>query len=125
MAEHFQEVVDYVMGEDESELAKTKAELAYALHSLEREISICAMTQTRLDQAEADRESYKEQMIRAQLALHDTKKALENIAVYGCGMLSQPPAMNSPEEAWLRMRIAEYERCAREALALVGGVRHD
>ena len=44
-------------------------------------------------------------------------KALENIAIYGCGMLSQPPAMNGPEESWLRMRIAEYERCARDALA--------
>jgi hypothetical protein len=43
--------------------------------------------------------------------------ALENIAVYGCGMLGQPPALNSPEEAWLRMRLAEYERCARDALA--------
>jgi hypothetical protein len=51
-SEHFQGVVDYVMGDDESELAKTKAELAYALHSLEREISICAETQRRLEYME-------------------------------------------------------------------------
>ena len=44
-------------------------------------------------------------------------KALRNIAIHGCGMLSQPPAMNGPEESWPRMRIAEYERCARDALA--------
>ena len=47
MSEHFNEVVDYVMGNDDSELAKTKAELAYALHALEREIAICAQTQER------------------------------------------------------------------------------
>jgi len=45
MGEHLQEVADYVTGDDNSELAKTKAELAYALHCLEREISICAETQ--------------------------------------------------------------------------------
>lgn len=50
-------------------------------------------------------------------------EALTDIAVYGCGMLSQPPAMNGPEEAWLRMRIAAYERRAREVLAAVKGAR--
>jgi hypothetical protein len=40
--EHLADMVAYVMGEDESELGKTKAELAYALHCLEREIAICA-----------------------------------------------------------------------------------
>src|SRR5215469_10177511 len=44
---HFQEVVDYVMGEDNSVLAKTKAELAYALHSLEREIGLCQKAEAR------------------------------------------------------------------------------
>lgn len=44
MSDHFQAVVDHVMSNDDSELAKTKAELAYALHALEREISICANT---------------------------------------------------------------------------------
>ena len=50
------------------------------------------------------------------------REALAEIAVYGCGMLNQPAAMNGPEEAWLRRRIAEYERVARAALA---GDRHD
>lgn len=44
-------------------------------------------------------------------------EALTDIAVYGCGMLGQPAAVNGPEEAWLRKRIAEYERVARAALA--------
>jgi hypothetical protein len=49
MAEHtnFGEFANYILGNDESELAKTKAELAYALHSLEREITICQHTQER------------------------------------------------------------------------------
>lgn len=42
--------------------------------------------------------------------------ALEDIGVYGCGMLNQPAAMNAPEEVWLRKRIGEYERRARAAL---------
>lgn len=47
--------------------------------------------------------------------------ALEQIGVYGCGMLNQPAAMNGPEEAWLRRRLAEYERVARAALNEGGG----
>lgn len=45
------------------------------------------------------------------------REALTDIAVYGCGMLNQPAALNGPEEAWLRKRIARYEQVAREALA--------
>lgn len=52
MSEHFQDVVSYVMGDDVSDLAKTKAELAYALHALEREIAICGETQRRLNYME-------------------------------------------------------------------------
>lgn len=48
------------------------------------------------------------------------REALEDIAVYGCGMLSQPAAMNAPEEVWLRKRLNEYERCARAALGQEG-----
>lgn len=47
MSENFQKVADYVMGDDDSELAKTKAELAYALHALEREITIAQSEQSR------------------------------------------------------------------------------
>ncbi len=43
--------INYVMSNDESELAKVKAELAFALHCLEREIGICAQTQEQLNQA--------------------------------------------------------------------------
>jgi hypothetical protein len=55
---------------------------------------------------------------RSILALPEIVKmqeALEDIAIYGCGMLNQPIAMNGPEEEWLRRRIREYERRAREA----------
>ena len=48
------------------------------------------------------------------------REALEQIGVYGCGMLSMPAAYNN-EESWLRRRIAEYERVARAALALADG----
>jgi len=34
MADNFKEFVDYVIGDDDSELGRTKAELNYALHSL-------------------------------------------------------------------------------------------
>lgn len=50
-------------------------------------------------------------------AIEQATEALRDIGVYGCGMLNQPAAMNGPEEAWLRKRIAEYERVARMALA--------
>jgi hypothetical protein len=44
----FQKFVDHVMSDDDSELGRTKAELAYALHCLEREISICHHTDAAL-----------------------------------------------------------------------------
>lgn len=44
------------------------------------------------------------------------REALEQIAIYGGGMLNQPAALNGPEEEWLKKRIAEYERVARAAL---------
>ena len=40
------------------------------------------------------------------------RDALADIAA-GCGMLSQPAALNGPEEAWLRKRIRRYETVAR------------
>lgn len=49
MSENFQKVADYVMSDDDSELAKTKAELAYALHALEREIAIAQSQQSRCE----------------------------------------------------------------------------
>jgi hypothetical protein len=55
--------------------------------------------------------------IDAQAArIAELEAALEQIAVYGCGMLSQPVALNVSETAWLRARLAEYERVARAAL---------
>jgi len=44
MTEHLDVVAAYIVGDDESELGKTKAELAYALMCLDREIAICAET---------------------------------------------------------------------------------
>ena len=44
------------------------------------------------------------------------REALKDIAIYGCGMLSQPPAFNSPAEVWLKMRISAYEQRAHAAL---------
>jgi glutamate synthase domain-containing protein 1 len=45
------------------------------------------------------------------------REVLEDIAVYGCGMLNQPYAMNGPGEEWLNKQIREYERRARAALS--------
>jgi len=44
-------------------------------------------------------------------------KALEDIAIYGCGMLNQPAALNAPSDVWLKKRLREYERVARCALS--------
>ena len=52
--------------------------------------------------------------LRAKLAEYE--KALEDIGVYGCGMLNQPAALNGPEEDWLRKRISRYETVARAAI---------
>jgi hypothetical protein len=49
VSDHFQAVVDHVISDDDSELAKTKAELAYALHALEREIAIAQSEQARCE----------------------------------------------------------------------------
>lgn len=49
------------------------------------------------------------------------REALTDIAVYGCGMLNQPAALNGTDEAWLRKRISEYERIARVALKQENG----
>lgn len=42
MAEHLNDIATYVSGDDTSELAKTRAELAYALSCLDREMAIRA-----------------------------------------------------------------------------------
>lgn len=49
MSEHFQSVVDHVMGDDDSELGKAHAERDYALHCLEREIAIAHAAEARCD----------------------------------------------------------------------------
>ena len=43
--------------------------------------------------------------------------ALTDISVYGCGMINPPAARNGSKVEWLRKRIREYERVARDALA--------
>lgn len=49
---HYQDFVEYVVdGDKDDELARTKAELAYALHTLEREIAIGEQARTDLASA--------------------------------------------------------------------------
>ena len=48
MAEHLDDIATYVSGEDTSELAKVKAELAYALSALDREMELCRQVEVRL-----------------------------------------------------------------------------
>ena len=69
---------------------------------------------------EADREAVRAEQA-AELAkwkaLAETLAgALEEIGVYGCGMLNQPAALNGPEEDWLKRRIFQMETTARQAL---------
>jgi hypothetical protein len=49
------------------------------------------------------------------------RAALEDIGVYGCGMLNQPAAMNAPAEVWLSKRIRRMEDVARAALVQSSG----
>lgn len=60
MAEHLDDVAIYVSGEDTSELAKTKAELAYALSALDREMDLCRQAEARLAEAVKAFEDYGE-----------------------------------------------------------------
>ena len=69
---------------------------------------------------EADREAVRAEQA-AELAkwkaLAETLAgALEEIGIYGCGMLNQPAAMNGPKEDWLKQRIYQMEYTARQAL---------
>lgn len=61
-------------------------------------------------------EPANEAMDEAADVIEALRGALERIAIYGCGMLNQPIAVNAPEEVWLARRLAEYERVARCAL---------
>jgi len=95
-------------------LAELLAEAADLLEAVARE----------RDEARAEAKEHlrlkKELVLKAYPAMDRADRlaeALEQIGVYGCGMLNQPAAMNGPEEAWLRRRLAEYERVARAALA--------
>jgi hypothetical protein len=49
MSERLADIVAYTAGEDVSELGKTKAELAYALHCLDRELAITKKLDHRID----------------------------------------------------------------------------
>lgn len=50
---HFENVVDYVMADDYSDLGFVKAERDFALHCLEREIAIAQQAQARIEALEA------------------------------------------------------------------------
>jgi transcriptional regulator with XRE-family HTH domain len=49
------------------------------------------------------------------------KEALEDIGIYGCGMLNQPIELNQPPEQWMQKRIERMEQVARQALAALEG----
>ena len=53
------------------------------------------------------------------------REALEDIGVYGCGMLNQPAAINGPENDWLQSRISRMEYVARQALQDTDNASHD
>ena len=46
---------------------------------------------------------------------------VQNIGVYGCGMLSQPAALQVSEEKWAKMRAAEMESVARDVYFKIVG----
>lgn len=48
------------------------------------------------------------------------EEALQDIGLYGCGMLSQPAALNELDEVWLRRRVNRMEQVARTALKETG-----
>ncbi len=73
-----------------------------------------------LDEMDRALSEARASLAAAQAEAAKLRSALENIGVYGCGMLNQPAALNGPEDAWLRMRISEYERVAHAALAQGG-----
>lgn len=98
MSEHLQAVMDYVAGNDESELAKVKAELAYALMSLEREIAIA-------------------QNAQAQNA--DLVKALESLLAANKTLASLSPHHHNRNAAIAGQEVAERE--ARDVLGRVKG----
>jgi hypothetical protein len=50
---HYEQFVDYIMSDDDSELGRMKAERDYALHALEREIAIAHQAQARVEALEA------------------------------------------------------------------------
>jgi len=50
---HLDKVLDWVMGDDDSKLAKVTSERDYALHWLEREIAISQQSDRRIEALEA------------------------------------------------------------------------
>jgi hypothetical protein len=75
-----------------------------------------------LERVSRNRDMWKGQVERQAVDLTAFREVLTDIAVYGCGMLSQPAAMNGPNELWLERRIREYERRANDALKAAGSL---
>jgi DICT domain-containing protein len=90
----YDDFVDYVVNGPDTELAKTKAELAYALHALEREIAIAQQAQAHLASA---------------------RKALECVEQYGSDTLSGR-ADGIDDREWQRGAVIEMRNRARDAL---------
>lgn len=66
---------------------------------------------------EGSRDWLNFQLAAAREKLARVEGALEDIGIYGCGMLNQPAAMNGPEHLWLEKRIHRMEQVARDTLA--------
>jgi hypothetical protein len=99
---------------DTSRVEMVCEDLAKARAEVERLTSV-------FDAACAHGKHYSDRVAALTAANEAMRTALEDIGVYGCGMLNQPAAMNAPEEVWLSKRIRHMEEVARAALAQSSG----
>ena len=106
---------------DDLSIGDEAADALEALEAAERErdqnIEWCGQATVRAERADDLAEKMERERDAALADSVRLREALEDIGVYGCGMLNQPAAMNGPEEAWLHRRILAYEKRAHRALA--------
>ena len=95
--------------EARADLARLRAENEALNLAFNKRGEVLVDLSDRANRAEAARDAAEAKAARMEEVLAD-------IAVYGCGMLNQPAALNGPAEEWLRKRIARYEYVARAAL---------
>ena len=94
---HFERVVEHVMSDDESELGKSRAELAYALHSLEREIAINNQSFKRI-------ETLSKALANLRAILADQPFQNSGLSVYEINLILANEGGFMPDEAvvWFR-----------------------